>query len=68
VSGKGGSVVIEILPAPRGLGLVAGGQIRRLLKLAGLKDAWTSAKGSTSTMNSTSKAVMQCLRNTFSQG
>ena len=68
VKGKGGSVTIEILPAPRGLGLVAGGKIRNLLKLAGLKDAWTTAKGSTSTMNSTSKAVLNCLRQTFSQG
>jgi len=68
VKGKGGSVTIEILPAPRGLGLVAGGKIRNLLKLAGLKDAWTTAKGSTATMNSTSKAVLQCLRQTFSQG
>jgi len=68
VRGKGGSVTIEILPAPRGLGLVAGGKIRNLLKLAGLKDAWTTAKGSTTTMNSTSKAVLQCLLQTFSQG
>ncbi|MFM7797055.1 MAG: 30S ribosomal protein S5, partial [Candidatus Nitrosotenuis sp.] len=49
VRGKGGSVVVEIVPAPRGLGLVAGGKIRNLLKLAGLKDAWTTAKGSTAT-------------------
>ena len=41
VKGKGGSVTIEILPGPRGLGLVAGGKIRNLLKMAGLKDAWT---------------------------
>lgn len=68
VRGKGGSVVVEIVPAPRGLGLVAGGKIRNLLKLAGLKDAWTTAKGATETMNSTSKAVLQCLRQTFSQG
>ncbi|GFN40716.1 MAG: 30S ribosomal protein S5 [Marine Group I thaumarchaeote] len=68
VRGRGGSVTIEIFPAPRGLGLVAGGKIKRLLELAGLKDAWTSAKGSTATMNSTSKAVLQCLRQTFSQG
>ena len=68
VRGKGGSVQIEILPAPRGLGLVAGGKIRNLLRLAGLKDAWTTAKGSTATMNSTSKAVLSCLLQTFSQG
>jgi small subunit ribosomal protein S5 len=68
VRGKGGSVTIEIVPAPRGLGLVAGGKIRNLLKLAGLKDAWTKANGSTNTMNSTSKAILDCLRQTFSQG
>ncbi len=68
VRGRGGSVTIEILPAPRGLGLVAGGKIRNLLKLAGLKDAWTTAKGSTSTMNSTSKALLHCLSQTFSHG
>ena len=68
VKGKGGSVTIEILPGPRGLGLVAGGKIRNLLKLAGLKDAGTYTKGSTTTMNSTSKALLQCLRQTFSQG
>jgi len=68
VKGKGGSVTVEIIPAPRGLGLVAGPKIRNLLKMAGLKDAWTTAKGSTPTMNSTSKAVLECLRYTFSQG
>ena len=68
VKGKGGSVTIEILPAPRGLGLVAGRKIKNLLKMAGIKDAWTTAKGSTTTMNSTSKAVLECLRHTFSQG
>ena len=68
VKGKGGSVTIEILPGPRGLGLVAGGKIRNLLKLAGVKDAWTHTNGSTATMNSTSKALLECLRQTFSQG
>ena len=68
VKGKGGSVTIELLPGPRGLGLVAGGKIRNLLRLAGIKDAWTYTKGSTATMNSTSKALLECLRQTFSQG
>ena len=68
VKGKGGSVTIELLPGPRGLGLVAGGKIRNLLRLAGIKDAWTSTYGSTARMNSTSKALLECLRQTFSQG
>ena len=68
VKGKGGSVTIELIPGPRGLGLVAGGKIRNLLRLAGIKYAWTSTYGSTATMNSTSKALLECLRQTFSQG
>ena len=68
VKGKGGSFTIELIPGPRGLGLVAGGKIRNLLRLAGIKDAWTSTYGSTATMNSTSKALLECLRQTWSQG
>lgn len=48
VSGKGGSVTVELVPGPRGLGLVAGEDIKILLRLAGLKDAWTKTFGSTS--------------------
>lgn len=68
VEGKGGSVKIEILPGPRGLGIVAGENIRKLLKLSGIKDAWTRSYGSTNTMSSTTKAVYNALRSTYSVG
>lgn len=68
VQGKGGSVTIDLVPGPRGLGLVAGENIRSLLKLAGLKDAWTKSFGSTSTMSSTTKAVFNALRSTYVTG
>src|SRR5574340_482389 len=68
IRGRGGSVTVEVIPGPRGLGLVAGGNIRNLLKLARLKDAWTKRTGPTNTMTSTSRAVLDCLRQTFSQG
>ena len=68
VRGRGGSVAIEILPGPRGLGLVAGENIKSLLKLAGLKDAWTKTFGSTSTMSSTIKAIFDALRSTYMSG
>jgi small subunit ribosomal protein S5 len=68
VRGRGGSVTIEILPGPRGLGLVAGENIKSLLKLAGLKDAWTKSFGSTSTMSSTIKAIFNALRSTYMSG
>lgn len=68
VRGKGGSVNIEIVPGPRGLGLVAGENIRSLLKLAGLRDAWTKSFGSTNTMSSTTKAIFNALRSTYVAG
>ena len=68
VEGKGGSVKVEILPGPRGVGIVAGENIRNLLKLAGIKDAWTKTYGSTSTMSSTSQAIYNALRSTYSVG
>ena len=68
VRGKGGSVVTEIVPGPRGLGLVAGENIKSLLKLAGIKDAWTKTYGSTNTMSSTTKAVFSALRSTYVMG
>ncbi len=68
VKGKEGSVSIEIIPGPRGLGLVAGSTIATMLKIAGIKDAWTRTFGSTSTMSSTVYAVYNALRNTYSIG
>jgi len=55
--GKTGSVKVEILPAPRGVGLVAGPSVKKLLELAGVKDAYTRTFGSTSTPSSLASAV-----------
>ncbi len=65
VSGRCGSVKVEILAAPRGLGLVGGEIPRMVLRLAGVKDCWTRSYGSTSTLSSTSHAVYDALRNTY---
>ena len=56
------------MPGPRGLGLVAGENIKSLLKLAGIKDAWTKTYGSTNTMSSTTKAVFSALRSDICNG
>ena len=62
VKGKGGSVKIELIPGPKGLGLVAGETIRNLLALAGVKDVWSKSFGSTSTMPSVANAVYDSIR------
>jgi small subunit ribosomal protein S5 len=65
VTGKCGSVRVEIIPGPRGLGLVGGEIAKSVLTLAGVRDCWTRTYGSTSTLASTALAVYQALRNTY---
>lgn len=65
VVGKCGSVKVELLPAPRGVGLVAGEIAKTILRLCGIKDCWTKSFGSTSTVPSFAYAVYSALRNTY---
>jgi len=57
VSGKVGSVMCRLIPAPRGTGIVAAPASKRLLQLAGVEDVYTQSKGSTATMGNFLKAT-----------
>jgi small subunit ribosomal protein S2e len=57
VSGKVGSVMCRLIPAPRGTGIVAAPASKRLLQLAGVEDCYTQSKGSTATMGNFLKAT-----------
>src|SRR6266516_3208786 len=60
------SVRVEVLPGPRGLGLVAGEIPKQVLRLAGVRDCWTRTFGSTSTLTSSALAVFDALTRTYS--
>ena len=62
VSGKVGSVMCRLIPAPRGTGLVAAPACKRLLQLAGVEDCYTQSKGSTATMGNFLKATFVAVR------
>jgi len=64
VEGKRGSVRVELLPGPRGLGVVAGEAARIVLELAGIQDVWTRTYGETRTTLSFAGAVFEALKNT----
>jgi small subunit ribosomal protein S5 len=49
VTGKKGSVKITLKPAPRGVGIVAGANARKILELAGIEDVWVYSNGHTRT-------------------
>ncbi|MEA2089646.1 MAG: 30S ribosomal protein S5 [Thermoproteota archaeon] len=65
VRGKCGGVEVEILPGPRGLGLVASEVAKIILGLAGIKDCWTRSSGSTRTVPSFAYAVFDALEKTY---
>jgi small subunit ribosomal protein S5 len=62
-SGKAGSVTVEVLPAPLGLGLAASETVRSVLELAGIQDAWTKSYGNTRTTINLAKATYIALKN-----
>ncbi|MEM2927713.1 MAG: 30S ribosomal protein S5 [Nitrososphaerota archaeon] len=64
VIGKCGSVRMVLLPAPKGVGIVAGEIAKRVLELAGIKDCWTRSFGETRTTLSTARATFEALKNT----
>lgn len=65
VRGKRGSVVVDLIPGPRGLGVVAGEAARIILRLAGIQDCWTRSSGSTRTIPSFAYATYDALKSTY---
>jgi small subunit ribosomal protein S5 len=63
-TGKAGSVEVELIPAPRGLGLAGGETVRNVLELAGIEDIWTRSSGKTRTTVNFAKATFNALRET----
>ncbi|ERG92758.1 MAG: ribosomal protein archaeal type S5 [Haloquadratum walsbyi J07HQW1] len=61
--GKAGSVTVEVMPAPQGLGLAAAETVSNILELAGVQDAWTRSNGNTRTTVNLAKATYNALRN-----
>jgi small subunit ribosomal protein S5 len=45
VSGKCGSVIVTLMPAPKGKGLICEKEVQKILALAGVKDVWSKIKG-----------------------
>ncbi len=65
VTGKSGSVSVTLMPAPRGLGLVAGDIAKHILRLAGVKDVWSMSKGNTRTTLNFARATFDALNKTI---
>jgi len=61
--GKSGSVVVTLMPAPKGVGLVVDDETKKILRLAGIKDVWIKTLGDTDTRMNLIGAVYNALKN-----
>jgi small subunit ribosomal protein S5 len=64
VQGAAGSVRVTLKPAPQGIGLVTGEISKKVLELAGIRDAWTFSRGQTRTTINFAKATFNALKAT----
>ena len=64
VEGKSGSVRVILIPAPQGTGLVVGNELKKVLKLAGIKDVYSKTFGKKRTTFNMVKACMDALKKT----
>jgi len=67
VTGKSGSVIVTLIPAPQGTGLVVGGELKKILRLAGIKDIYSKCYGKKQTTFNFVKACMNALEKTTSR-
>jgi len=64
-TGKSGSVRVELLPAPKGIGLVADDESKKILRLAGIKDVWVRTFGNTSARINLISAIYDALKKLY---
>ena len=62
VTGKCGSVIFTLLPAPKGKGLVVEKECAKILALAGIKNVWSKTLGQTKTKINLIKACEAALK------
>ena len=61
VSGKCGSVRVQLMPAPQGTGLVINDEMKKILRAVGIKDVYSKTSGKVNTTFNTAKALMMAL-------
>lgn len=63
VKGKCGSIRINLIPAPVGVGLACADKVKQLLRLCGIEDIWSKTFGDTRTSENLVKATFDALKN-----
>uniref|UniRef100_A0A8C2N0P4 Small ribosomal subunit protein uS5 n=1 Tax=Cricetulus griseus TaxID=10029 RepID=A0A8C2N0P4_CRIGR len=61
-----GSVLVHIIPAPRGTDIISAPVPKKLLMMADIDDRYTSARGCTATLGNFAKAIFDAISKTYS--
>ena len=64
ITGKSGSVKVTLIPAPQGTGLVVANELKKILKMAGIKDVYSRTQGRKRTTFNLIKACVDALEKT----
>ncbi len=64
ISGKAGSVKVDLIPAPQGTGLGVANELKKVLKMAGIKDVLSRSSGRKRTTFNLLKACIESLKKT----
>lgn len=64
VEGKCGSCKVKLIPAPQGTGLVIGDELKKILRISGIRDVYSYTKGQKRTTINLAKACIDALRKT----
>ena len=64
IEGKSGSVRVVFMPAPPGTGLVVADELKKILKLTGIKDIYSKTFGKARTTFNLAKACLDALQKT----
>jgi len=62
-NGKCGSIRINLIPAPAGVGLACADKVKQVLRLCGIEDIWSKTFGDTRTSENLVKATFDSLKN-----
>jgi len=62
VTGKSGSVEVELKPAPRGTGLACSDEVKKVMELAGIENIWVRTRGNTQTRENLTRATFNALK------
>ena len=65
LTGKFGSVIVRLIPAPKGAGIVASPVPKKVLQMAGVEDVYTATRGHTRTLGNFVKATFYAVRKSY---